>query len=153
MREPTVMWWPGTIAPGVVDDMGATMDIYTTILRLAGAEVPADRVVDGVDLRPVLLGEGPSPRQTVFYYRGTRIFAVRKGPYKAHFITQTGYQGDKPVEHDPPLLYHLGHDPSEKYDIAKDHPETIADIMKEVENHRAALKPGEDQLAKRIKKS
>ena len=48
-----------------------------------------------------------------------RLYAVRKGPYKAHFITQSGYGDDKPVEHDPPLLYHLASDPSEKYDLAK----------------------------------
>jgi len=153
MREPTIMWWPGKIKPGIVRDMGATMDLYTTIVTLGGGEVPTDRVVDGLDLSPALFGQGPSPRQTMFYYRGTRLFAVRKGPYKAHFITQTGYQGDKPVEHDPPVLYHLEHDPSEKYDIAKDHPDVIADIMKEVAKHRAALKPGEDQLAKVIRRN
>ncbi|MEN6575074.1 MAG: sulfatase [Phycisphaerales bacterium] len=152
MREPCIMWWPSTIKPAVIQDMGATMDLYTTLLKLAGAEVPTDRMVDGLDLRPVLYGKGPSPRDTMFYYRGTRLFAVRKGPYKAHFITQSGYGGDKPVEHNPPLLYHLGHDPSEKYDIAKDHPEVIAAIQQEVERHRSEFVPGEDQLAERIKK-
>ncbi|MEN6429011.1 MAG: sulfatase-like hydrolase/transferase, partial [Phycisphaerales bacterium] len=152
MREPCIMWWPSTIKPAVIQDMGATMDLYTTMLRLAGAEVPTDRVVDGLDLRPVLYGKGPSPRDTMFYYRGTRLFAVREGPYKAHFITQSGYGGDKPVEHDPPLLYHLGQDPSEKYDIAKDHPEVIAAIQQEVVRHRSELVRGEDQLAERIKK-
>ncbi len=153
MREPTICWWPGKIKPGIVQDMGATMDLYTTILKLAGAKVPSDRVVDGLDLRPALFGTGPSPRKTMFYYRGTELFAVRKGPYKAHFVTQSGYRGDKPVKHDPPVLYNLEHDPSEKYDIAQDHPDVIADIMKEVEKHRATLKPGEDQLVKRIQKS
>jgi len=153
MREPTICWWPGKIKPGIVRDMGATMDLYTTILKLGGAKVPTDRVVDGLDLRPALFGTGPSPRQTMFYYRGSELYAVRKGPYKAHFITRSGYRRDKPVKHDPPVLYHLEHDPSEKYNVAKDHPDVIADIFKEVEKHRAALKRGEDQLAKRIKKS
>lgn len=151
MREPCIMWWPGTIEPAVIHDIGATMDLYTTILKLAGAEVPTDRVVDGLDLRPVLYGQGPSPRDTMFYYRGTRLFAVRKGPYKAHFITQSGYGNDKPVEHDPPVLYNLEQDPSEKYNIAKGHPEAIAEIRKEIERHRKDLIPGEDQLTKRIK--
>ena len=152
MREPCIMWWPGRIKPGVVHDMGATMDVYTTILTLAGAEVPSDRVVDGLDLSPVLFGTGPSPRRTMFFYRGAKLYAVRKGPYKAHFFTRSAYGRDKEVRHDPPLLYHLGHDPSEKYDISKAHPEVIADIQKEVASHRANLTPGEDQLAKRIPK-
>jgi len=153
MREPCVMWWPGRIKPGVVNDMGATMDLYTTILTLAGAEVPTDRVVDGLDLSPALFGTGPSPRNTMFYYRGTKLYAVRKGPYKAHFFTRSAYGKDKEVTHDPPLLYHIGHDPSEKYDVSKDHPEVIADIRQEVALHQANLVPGEDQLAKRIKKN
>lgn len=152
MREPTIMWWPGKIAPGVVRDMGATMDLYTTIITLAGGQIPTDRVVDGLDLSPALFGTGQSPRQTMFYYRGVQLYAVRKGPYKAHFITKSGYRRDKLVKHDPPVLYHLEHDPSEKYNVAKDHPDVIAEILKEVESHRAALVPGEDQLAKRIKK-
>ncbi|MDI6449299.1 sulfatase family protein [Anaerobaca lacustris] len=152
MRVPTVCWWPGRIKPGVVLDMGATMDLYTTILKLAGAEVPSDRVVDGLDLQPALFGTGPSPRNTMFYYRGTELYAVRKGPYKAHFVTRSAYGSDKPVKHDPPVLYHLEHDPSEKNDVAKNHPDVIAEIIKEVERHRATLIPVEDQLAKRIPK-
>jgi arylsulfatase A len=152
MREPCLMWWPGTIRPAVIHDMGATMDLYPTILKLAGAEVPADRVLDGFDLRPVLSGTGPGPRDTMFYYRGTQLYAVRKGRYKAHFVTRSGYRNDPAVPHDPPVLYDLGQDPSEKYDVAKDHPEVLAEIQKEVERHRGTLTPVENQLAQRIKK-
>jgi arylsulfatase A-like enzyme len=152
MREPCIMWWPGKIKPAVVNDIGSTMDIYTTILTLAGARVPTDRVVDGLDLSPALFGRGPSPRKTMFYYRGAKLYAVRKGPYKAHFITKPAYGKGKEMHHEPPLLYHLGHDPSEKYDISKDHPEVIAEIRREVALHLATLVPGEDQLAKRIEK-
>ena len=152
MREPCIMWWPGTIEPAVIHDMGATMDLYTTMLKLAGAEVPSDRVVDGLDLRPILFGKGRSPRDTMFYYRGAQLYAARKGPYKAHFITKPAYGRGGAEKHDPPLLYHLGHDPSEKYNVAKDHPQAIAEIQKAVEEHRRTLKPGEDQLAERIRK-
>jgi len=152
MREPCIMWWPGSIEPGVVHDMGATMDLYTTMLTLGGAEVPGDRVVDGVDISPAMFGTGSSPRETMFYYRGAQLYAARKGQYKAHFITKPAYGKGDTVHHDPPLLYHLGHDPSEKYDIAKDHPDVIEEIRKEVARHEANLKKGEDQLAARIAK-
>jgi arylsulfatase A-like enzyme len=152
MREPCVMWWPGKIKSAVVNDMGSTMDIYTTMLTLAGAKVPTDRVVDGLDLSPALFGTGPSPRKNMFYYRGAKLYAARKGPYKAHFITKSAYGKDKDKYHDPPLLYNLEHDPSEKYDISKDNPEVITEIRKEVALHLARLKLGKDQLAKRIEK-
>jgi arylsulfatase A len=153
MREPCLMWWPGTIRPAVIHDLGATMDLLPTMLKLAGAEVPSDRVLDGFDLRPVLFGTGPSPRDTVFYYRGTQLYAVRKGPYKAHFITRSAYGKDQPVKHDPPELYHLGHDPSEKFNVAKEHPDVIAEIRQVVERHRGTLVPAEDQLVGVLKKS
>jgi arylsulfatase A len=152
MREPCIMWWPGTIKPAVVNDIGSTMDLYTTILTLAGAKIPTDRVVDGLDLSPALLGTGPGPRDNMFYYRGAKLYAARKGSYKAHFITRPSYGKGQEKYHDPPLLYNLEHDPSEKYDISKDHPEIINEIRKEVALHLAGLKLGEDQLAKRIEK-
>jgi hypothetical protein len=71
--------------------------------------------------------------------------AVRKGSWKAHFITRSGYRNDE-KEHDPPALYHLEHDPSEKYDVADKHPGVIADLLAEVERHRAVLIPVESQL-------
>jgi arylsulfatase A-like enzyme len=152
MREPCIMWWPSKIKPAVVNDIGSTMDLYTTILTLAGAKVPTDRVVDGLDLSPTLFGKGPSPRKNMFYYRGAKLYAARKGAYKAHFITKPAYTKGEEKYHDPPLLYNLEHDPSEKYDISKDHPEVINEIRKEVALHLAGLRLGEDQLAKRIEK-
>lgn len=95
---------------------------------------------------PMLCGEGPSERETMFFYRGTSIYAVRHGPWKVHFTTQAGY-GDEPHEQDPPLLYHLEHDPSEKYDVASDPPEIVAEVLRMVDTHRATVVTVEDQLA------
>jgi arylsulfatase A-like enzyme len=150
MREPTIFWWPGRIPAGTVMDMGTTMDILPTFCKLAGVEIPGDRVYDGADISPALFGTGPSGREVVFYYRGTRIFAVRKGPYKAHFITKTAYGKDDEKAHDPPLLFHLEHDPSELYDIAAQHPEVIKDIRAEITKHQQSLKPVKNQLEERI---
>src|SRR5262245_2150173 len=151
MREPGIAWWPGTVPAGVTtQELGCNMDLFTTAVKLAGGKVPADRPVDGLDLTPVLTGKGKSPRDTMFYYRGTKLFAVRHGPWKAHFITQPAYGPGKPVEHDPPQLYHLGRDPGEKTDVAKDQPEVLATIKKVVAAHRKGLKPGEPQLDKRL---
>lgn len=146
MREPAIAWWPGNIPAGRVSHaLSSTMDLFTTSLLLAGAPVPQDRTVDGRDLRPVLFDTGPSSRETLFYYRGTRLMAVRKGPWKLHFITEPGYRGT-PTVHDPPLLYHLEHDPSETHDVAEEHPEVVDGILAEVERHRSDLKLGRNQL-------
>lgn len=150
MREPTAMWaWPQQVKSGVVQEMGSTLDLLPTFAGLIGAKVPSDRTYDGYDLSPVLLGTGPSPRKEMFYYHGEQLFALRSGLYKAHFKTKTSYvKGQKMAVHNPPLLYHLGHDPSEKYDIAKDHPKIIAQIQQLAKEHQASILDVENQLEK-----
>ena len=153
-REPTIAWWPGKIPSGrVCHEMGSTMDIYTTCISQAGGSVPSDRIVDGVDLSGTLLAGQKSPRDTMFFYRGTEIFAVRSGTKKVHYITQTPYVGEKAVKHDPPLLYDVEVDPSERFNVAKEHPEEIARINQIVEEHRKSMKALPTQLEKRIAKN
>ena len=79
VRTPAIFWWPGTVKPAVVTDIGSAMDLFATAGALAGGELPADRVIDGVDLRAPLTGSGPSPRTTLFYYWDNELRAVRKG--------------------------------------------------------------------------
>jgi arylsulfatase A-like enzyme len=147
MREPGIAWWPGRVPAGVVThELACAMDLFTTSLELAGAKVPEDRVIDGVDLAPVLFGAGPSRREVFFYYRGTRLYAARKGPYKAHFITRSAYGPDPPAVHDPPLLFNLSHDAGERFDVAALHPEVLADLASEVQRHLATVKPAKCQL-------
>ncbi|MBB4080739.1 arylsulfatase A-like enzyme [Lewinella aquimaris] len=146
MREPCIFWGPGMIRPGVVTDLGTTMDLFTTFTALAGVPEPEDRPMDGLDLAPVLFGDGSSPRNTVFYYRGDELYAIRVGDYKAHFITQGAYGGEERAEHDPPLLYNLSMDPSERHNIAEAHPEVITEIQSAVAEHQRELVKGKDQL-------
>ena len=148
MREPSVCWWPGTIPAGQVSaELGTTMDIYATSLSLAGAKLAADRVTDGYDLTDSLRGNSKSPREVVYYYRGTRLMALRKGPWKAHFATQESYTGNRQLtEHDPPVLYSLEVDPSEKWDVAEQHPDVIAELTAAAEAHKATVVPVPSQL-------
>jgi len=152
MREPGIAWWPGTVKAGVVSRaIGSTLDLLPTLATLAGATVPADRPIDGKDLTPLLLGKGPAREKPFFFYRGERLWAVRKGPWKAHLITRPGY-GGKEESHDPPLLFQLEVDPSEAYDVAGRHPDVVADLLKEVEKHRAGVKPVKSRLDSLLEK-
>jgi arylsulfatase A-like enzyme len=147
MHEPAIAWWPGRIAPGgVSQELASTMDLFVTGLTLGGAAIPTDRIIDGVDMAPILFDGGRSRRETIFYYRGEQLYAVRKGWWKANLKTKTGY-GDDPVEtHDPPALYDLGRDPGEQFDVAAQHPDVIADLLSEIARHRATVQPVENNL-------
>ena len=58
VREPCIMRWPGRIpADTVCDEPVMTIDLLPTIARLAGAEVPSDRMIDGRDIWPLMAGE------------------------------------------------------------------------------------------------
>ena len=152
MREPALAWWPGTVPAGsVTPAVSSTMDLFSTALELAGAELPQDgRVIDGQNLMPVLTGETDEGRETLFYYEGGGLHAVRMGPWKAHFQVSPDAPGaEPPPEEKLPLLFHLGHDPSEQYDVASEHPEVLEEIRALVEEHRRDLERGEDQLAER----
>ncbi len=147
MREPAIAWWPGTVPAGVVShELGSTTDLLATAAALSGAELPGDRELDSVDLSPVLKGTGPSPRDHVCFYRGFQLMAMRLGPWKAHFRTQPGYGPGQLVEHDPPQLYHLERDPSERFDVAKQHPEVLEKIVAFRQEHLAKMKPAKSQL-------
>lgn len=153
-RVPAIFSWPGKIKPGVVMQMGTTMDLMPTFCNLSGSKLPKDRIYDGFDISNVLLKNGESLREDFFYYRGDQVYAVRKGAYKAHFITRLDMNnirtslfvsdpeieiGKKPTILETPLLYNLNADPSEKYNIAKEHPEIIAEIRKLLNEHESSI--------------
>ncbi|MBI5771543.1 MAG: sulfatase [Verrucomicrobia bacterium] len=147
MREPAIAWWPGRIRAGsVCREIASTMDLFVTGSALAGAPIPADREIDGVNILPLLTGTGTVQRDAYLYYRGTRLFAARLGPWKAHFLTQTGYGVPNPETHTPPLLFNVQSDPGENRNVAADHPDVLAQIAAAVEKHRAKLQPAPTQL-------
>jgi arylsulfatase A len=146
MRVPCIAWMPGRIQPGVSSELAHTMDLLPTALALAGVPLPRGVTLDGTDLAPLLVESKRLPARPFFYYRGDQLFACRLGEWKAHFQTQSGYGQPKAEQHDPPLLFHLGRDPSEKRNVAEQHAEVLARITEAVNAHRAGVIPGPSQL-------
>lgn len=148
MREPTIFWWPGSVKAGVQQELGTTLDLLPTFCRLAGVEAPRDRTLDGVDLSALLLGRTTKgPRDTVYYWREEKLYAVRSGPWKVHFITE-GASGVGPErqEHDPPLLYNLEWDPSEKQEVGGQHADVVARLTALAAQHERGVEKQENQL-------
>jgi arylsulfatase A-like enzyme len=146
MRVPGIAWWPGKISPGVTQEIASTMDLFATALSLAAAPLPAGVAIDGRNLAPLLFERQALPATPFFYYRGDKLAACRLGEWKLHFFTQNGYGQPQPERHDPPLLFHLGTDPSEKRNVATLHPAVIARVQEAVKAHQVGLEPGEPQL-------
>ncbi|WED64064.1 sulfatase [Synoicihabitans lomoniglobus] len=153
-RVPALFWWPGTVAPAVVRDLGAGVDLFTTIARIAGAPVPEDRQIDGVDLTPVLRTAASGGRGFMPFFRGTTVWAVRDTRFKMHLATQLGFGLETPrMEHEPPLLFDLLDDPSESRDVAASHPEAVARLREELDAFLDHLTHGPDQLVEQLPES
>ncbi len=86
LRVPAIARWPGTIPPGrVSQELAASIDIFPTIVRAAGAAPPADRVIDGRDILPLLAGRvDVSPHEAVFAMGGEELKMIRSGRWKLH---------------------------------------------------------------------
>ncbi len=140
MRVPAIFWSPGRVVPKVVSDIGSAMDIYATVLSLANVEAPAD--IDGVDLTLTLTAGEPSPREAIAYYRAGELRALRKGQFKLSLISEGAY-GLPPQRtvHERPLLYDLAADPSERFDVADQHPEVVADLLREIGRLKTSFEP------------
>lgn len=150
-RVPAIFWAPGKVKPAVVSRMGSTLDLLPTVAKMAGISVPADRQYDGYDLSNVLAGGEATPRNEMYYYHGTRIFAARKGDFKLYFYANNpdGYP-ERMRKLDTLRLFNVQHDPSEKYELAADHPEIIQEIQAMVARHRSTVDSVGSQLEKRI---
>jgi arylsulfatase A-like enzyme len=127
-------------------EIASTMDLFTTSCLLAGAKLPDDRVIDGVNILPLLTGTGGAQREAYFFYRGAQLFAARVGKWKAHYSTQAGYGTPDAERHDPPVLFDVEADPGESYNVAAEHPDALQQIAAAVEKHRANLQAAPTQL-------
>ncbi len=152
VREPCIMRWPGHIPPGsATNEMAATVDLLPTLARIAGADVPSDRILDGVDIRPLLFAEaGVKPRESYYFYWGDHLQAVRKGKWKLHFPHeyrslngQLGGRDGQPASYvqlkTGLALYDLESDVGETKNVAADHPEVVADLKSLAEQAREDL--------------
>ncbi|MEJ7694467.1 sulfatase [Daejeonella sp.] len=145
-RVPAIARWSGKIKPNQTSSaIATTMDLYPTFLKLAGVAFPGDRVIDGKDLYPLLMGQ-TGTQDEVYYYNRDKLYAIRKGSYKAHFITKASYSKELPEIHNIPLLFDIEHDPSEKFEIGKAHPEVISRMIKIKDKHKAGIVPAFSQL-------
>ena len=134
MREPTVIRWPGKIPAGAVnEELMTAMDLLPTFAKLAGAQIPSGRVIDGKDIWPVLTENVKSPHEAFFYYKVNKLEAVRSGKWKL-FITMT--KGEKTAS---PKLYNLEEDIGETTNVAKDHPKVVERLRARMTNFQEEL--------------
>ncbi|MBT7301610.1 MAG: arylsulfatase [Victivallales bacterium] len=131
VRVPCFIRWPGQIAPDTfITELGAHIDFFPTLVDLCGIAMPETKPLDGVSLKPLLLGETTDwPERAIFTHR---LAGVQMNPAAGslrtprHRLTlenpSRGYE-----------LFNLIDDPAETTDIAEREPQILAQLAAEYE--------------------
>ena len=120
--------------------MGSTLDLINTFAAMAGTDVPDDRKMDGYDLSEVLKGNiQSSPRESFYYWRKNKVFAVRSDKWKLHIRqTEPVYYGNM-KDMQRPELYEIESDISERHDLYDREPERVDQLLKMIKGHEADM--------------
>lgn len=125
-RVPLIIYWPEMTKAGSTSDVPViSMDLYPTILAMAGVDDVPQHSVDGMSLVPLLRGKGGITRNELFWHYphyqhyqqgGTTPYgAIRSGNFKL-----IEFFDDMRVE-----LYDIANDPGEHHDLAASMPEKV----------------------------
>jgi arylsulfatase A-like enzyme len=124
IHVPMMMRWPGTIAPGsTTANMAGHLDMFATIAGAAGAAMPADRMMDSVNLL-----DTTAKRETMFWRSGD-YRAVRSGDWKL----QVAKRPNKA------WLFNLAADPTEQINLADKDPARVAAMRAMIDAHNAGM--------------
>jgi arylsulfatase A-like enzyme len=139
-RMPTIVYWPGTVNPGISSAMLTQVDLYTSLAKLVGQKLKPDDAPDSRDFLDAWLGKSYKGRDEMLEEAFT--FALRLGEWK--YI--------HPVENNPPdwfkskriesglsaqiQLFNLETDPGEKENVAGKFPEKVLEMQNLLERLR-----------------
>ena len=119
LRVPLIVKWPGHIDKArVSDDIVHVTDLFTTLIEVAGAEMPTDRPIDGLSQLSWWKGlVEKSAREGFLFYIKTELRAVKWRHWKLHFVFESEpNSGTKHLE--TPWLFNIKRDPKEETDAA-----------------------------------
>ena len=145
IRVPMAVRWPGVTEPGSTSDTPVIgIDFFPTLLEVAGASVPEDKILDGKSFLPLLRGEQDASERALFWHfpaylqgytkahghwRTTPVGAVRKGKWKLIEFFEDGR-----LE-----LYNLEEDLGEQHNLAEERPEKTEEMHRMLERWRQSV--------------
>ncbi len=128
VRVPCLMRWPEKIKSGTeANNMMHVVDLFATFVKLAGGTLEQKQKLDSLDQSDAIFNGAPSPRTEIIYdvTNCVRIPTIRSGDFKL--------MGER--------LYNIVKDPSEKENIAANHPDVVARLAKRLAEAGAERPP------------
>ena len=122
LRAPFMIRWPGRIPAGAVsNEIVHVTDVFTTLARLAGARLPDDRPIDGIDQLEFFQNpDGKSKREGFVYYIKNELRAVKWRNWKMHFVWEPE-PNIGPNHLETPWIFNVTSDPKEETDVGNEH--------------------------------
>jgi len=122
IRVPGLVEWPAKIKPGKTDIPAVTSDYLPTILEIIGAEQTDKRPLDGISLVPLFKGKMKERGQLIGFQSAGQV-ALISDRYKIY--GSGGRKKEQKLTLPKLKLFDLKKDPSEKNDLAAQHPDLI----------------------------
>ncbi|MCA0928835.1 arylsulfatase [Ruegeria profundi] len=118
LRVPFLIKWPGRIGAGTTsNEIVHLVDMLPTLGRVAGYEVPDDRIIDGVDQLDFFLGQqANSNREGFIIYNNDDVYGYKWRNWKLHLI-ELENMNSEPRQLNVPRVFNLITDPKEQYEI------------------------------------
>jgi len=160
-RVPMIASWPGRLPAGAtVDAPAMNIDVFPTVLRLAGLEPPDDRIIDGRDLWGVLSGQDAAPPHEALLFFDDKVVAGARADHWKYYRHVDRYYWPVPLDRpdslagrrvadykysDPasgreirlvagdPMLYDLSRDPAESYNVVDRHADVAQQVLGVIE--------------------
>ncbi|MEO7004771.1 MAG: sulfatase-like hydrolase/transferase [Acidobacteriaceae bacterium] len=152
VRVPFIIRWPGHVPSATVcSEWLCSLNVLPTLAAWCGLEQPK-LPLDGFDMSETLLRRQTSPAKPVLYFTpaGNKddLHGIRSAAWKLRIAQCTGeiYTNDHTMGSNNyllarPELYHLENDPTESYDVAKKHPDTVRHLLAELNREIATFPP------------
>lgn len=117
LRVPFIVRWPGHVAAGrISNEIVHEVDTFATFAAVAGASVPQDRPIDGVDQTEFLFGNSDKSRREGFpVFVADRLEAVKWRNWKIAFYDEERDWWTVPAKLGIPKAFDLITDPKEEY--------------------------------------
>jgi len=143
LRTPCIARWPGKIAAGKKsNEIVHITDWFTSLLSMAGLQVPNDRVIDGKDQSSFLFGrQEKSNRDGFIYWNGDKMYGVKWHDFKMVLVQQK-YFTDPALPFATPHIINLLTDPKERepYNPVYLHSWTFAHFGRLMKEFRESVK-------------
>ena len=149
IRTLGIIKWPAKIAPRASNEMVSVHDWFPTLAGFIGAEIPADRPIDGVDQGAFLTGTQPkSNRDSLISFIGDEVAAVRWRAYRIYpkeFVmtagnpAMTGLAGRRALGNGFPAIFNIEADPREEVNVIGTNAWVIGPYLKVIGEYLKSL--------------